>query len=101
MRYLGAYGSGHRVVLSVLWIITVFTVHEQADTRWSFSGGSDMNNKSSIKGKDEQADDSVSLADRVDELDKRVKELNYVVYKLLYEMGGKEILEKGGNHSQK
>jgi hypothetical protein len=33
-------------------------------------------------------------------LEKRIQELSYVIYKLLYEMGGKEILEKGGNSRQ-
>jgi len=28
------------------------------------------------------------------DLDKRTKDLNYVVYKLLYEMGGKELLDR-------
>ncbi|UCC57046.1 MAG: hypothetical protein JSU75_04730 [Gammaproteobacteria bacterium] len=59
-----------------------------------------MSDESLGQGTDEQTDVNVSIEDRVHELEKRVKELNYVIYKLLYEMGGKEILEKGGNHPQ-
>jgi hypothetical protein len=36
------------------------------------------------------------LQARVGELEKQVKDARYILYKLLYEMGGKEIMERGG-----
>ena len=35
-----------------------------------------------------------SLEDRIAELERKVSQLNYVVYKLIYELGGKDIVER-------
>ena len=41
----------------------------------------------------------VTLDVRVKALEKKVNQLNAVVYKLLYELGGKEILERGRDNN--
>ena len=42
---------------------------------------------------DQLKSEQESLENRIIELEKKVSQLNYVVYKLIYELGGKDILE--------
>ncbi len=49
-------------------------------------------------GSNDLAETVAQLQTRVDELDKQLKDTRYIVYKLLYEMGGKEVIERMGKH---
>jgi hypothetical protein len=65
--------------------------------RYAFNGDSNMTDKADA-GDNDLAETVAQLQTRVDVLDKQLKDTRYIVYKLLYEMGGKEVIERKGKH---
>lgn len=58
------------------------------------STGSEAGYESNATEMKQMQQELATLKQAFADLDKRTKDLNYVVYKLLYEMGGKELLDR-------